>query len=510
MNEKHRRKRIYVLAAILAATTVFVVVLILQTGQADSSQALDADQIADANAAITVVPASYTWNSSPAILGWNQTTAFGNGMVYVLSTAPATRRENFPNGDIPKAIYTTTDGVEWSTHELGLAPISQIAAQGGLLYAVGTAPGANANSVDMAIGVSSDDGATFDSFNVPLGDHGADLATTDIVATADGVLATGSVRTWIDFWSVLPPGTLEGSVEPFVVENGIAVFPSDRMGAVYEACTHPDNAACRSVTDTNATFFATWEELGMDDPSPPGSDVIPTPSGTLTNRSLWSADGQAFEPIPYPFGSGSVDRLFRLGDGAAATVNDVDGMRLFTSDDARTWTEAQLRGAMLWVVEVGMVGDTVVVVAQDGNGSPVIYRADHPAGPYEIIPVLDELALEPNGGEGVWINSASVTDAGVAIGISANIGSGGPSPFGQILRRILPGSGGVAEEGGDFSQVYLLLVSTNLAEWSMTSGAEIGGNFADTWTFSPAGTLFGHVNAAENGIPVRRQVSTTP
>ena len=78
-----------------------------------------------------------------------------DGVTYALSTAPRRRRTPAQPG---QAIYSTKDGEHWTTADQGQPWISDLTEGNGVLYAIGTSPGAGANDVTYRVGTSNDGG----------------------------------------------------------------------------------------------------------------------------------------------------------------------------------------------------------------------------------------------------------------------------------------------------------------------------------------------------------------
>lgn len=499
-----RGRRRLVAVAVPAAAVLLVVAALALSRQAPG-QDVDVDAIAAGNARLT--EGSLEWTTGPATLGFVQPQQTeSDGVMYVLSTAPGARWEDFPMGNIPEAIYASTDGSRWESHPLGGTWVSSISAANGLLYAVGTAPGADADSVTMQVGVSENRGAEFQTTTLPLEARRPGHFLTQIMATPRGVLATGTHRVSTDPWALLPPEELEGGVEPVTADSGVAVFPIEKVEAAYRVCGGVDPAACEELIEQEATYFASWEQLGFDPEEVSGGEIV-------THVAYWSEDGSSFSEVPFPFPDGWFERSLTVGDSAVVSIGGPGGTQLFASDDARTWREVGPDRLVGGVAAMGEVGDEVVLVgASPDFRSIAFHRAPSLDGPWEEIDIEGML---PTAGEGeLWINSAAVGSGGVAVSIMAAMeGDAGSNPVTQLFDRLLDlggrevGDEQMIEEGA-MRTLEAILVSSDLTEWSLVSGPTNG--FVDSLMFAPDGTLLAHSSHVENGRPTRVQASATP
>lgn len=501
-HELKRRRRLLAVAMPAAAVVLVTAGVLALRPEAGGNRLAEADQVAAANAALSIGTATFDWDASPADLGWAMQQATGDGVMYALSTAPGVRWEQFPNGNLPEAIYASADGVNWTGHPVSSTWINSISAADGLLYAVGTAPGAEADSVTLQVGVSSDMGANFATTALPFERNGPGFTDTRVLANPVGVLALASHTVTTDPWSLLPPEELERG-EPLVLEDGMAVFPFEALGDAEAACYSGDPAECDAFVESRATFAATWEELGLDEEARFGEQI--------TRTAYVSADGSNYEEIEYPLPEGWIERSTNLGDTTVAIVSGPTGSSLVGSNDLRTWRPIAENVRSNWLLDVGMVGDEYVLVGVGGEGDrPVVYRSDDLFGSWTEVPVGDLLPRVDNQESFLWVNSAAVGSGGVAISIGGEFGSSGGSggnPVIDLIDRVLPGSAGERDEG-NFAQMSMLLVSQDLAEWNVATSQEMGG-MVESIQFSPQGDLIATVTGVENGQPQRWAAKAT-
>lgn len=493
-------RRVLMVAMPVAAAAVLVVGVMALRPDAGPTAADGADQVAAANAVLTVGSSSLDWEAAPATLGWSMQRADSDGIMYVLSTAPGVRWENFPNGNLPEAIYTSADGSNWVSHPLGGTWVSSIAANGGLLYAIGTAPGTQADSVTLQVGVSDNQGATFTTTALAPTNPANGFMDARIAATSTGVLALSSVTLNTDPFALLPPEAVAGDVMPINVDDGIAVFASEDLGGAEEACYSGDPDVCRGYVEDQASYFASWEELGIDPAlMESGQQVIRT--------AYWSADGSTFEETEYPLPEGWVERFFTLDDTAVVSINGMNGSTLLASSDLKTWEPIAQEVTMGWLLDLGMVDDEVVLVGGSVDGSePVVYRTDDLFGAWTEVDISALVPVADNVESFVWVNSAAVGSGGVAISIGGEFAGSGTNPIMDLIGRVLPINADQVDEPRS-QPVGMLLVSRDLAEWSVVSSSELGGT-VDSVMFGPTGNLI--ATLTDQNTMARMQVTATP
>jgi len=531
--ELKTRRRLLVVALPVAAAALVVVGVMALRPEAGGVEDNDADGVAAANAVLSISSAALDWESSPAQLGQLMQAAVStDGIMYALSTAPGVRWEQFPNGNLPEAVYASSDGVSWTSHPTTGNWINSIAASDGLLYAVGTAPGAEADSVNVQVGVSSDLGATFSTTALPFELGGRGWTDTRIVANSDAVLALATQTVSFDPWSLIPPEVLEGS-DLLVLQDRVAVFPLAVIEEANQTCFSDDVAACEAIIEAEATYTATWEELGVEVPevepeSITDTTVGPEPATTaigaggrvfrdegmffgdrVTNAAFISTGGSTFEEIEYPLPEGWIDRVVNLGGTSVVSVSGPAGASLLASNDLVSWQPIaqELQGS--WIMDIGQVGEVFVLVGVSPQGDkPVVYRADDLYGSWTEVPVGDLLPNVDNQESFLWVNSAAVGSGGVAISLGGEFSSARNNPIVDLIGRVLPGGPEDGDEGGRMEQASFVLVTRDLAEWSAATSAEMGG-FVETLQFTPQGDLLATVADFNNGQPQRWTAKAT-
>lgn len=282
-----------------------------------------------------------------------------DGVTYALSTAPgSTTTADAP----PQELYATRDGVTWTHASLGAKPwVAGLAESNGVLYAVGTGPGAQAGSVDYKLSTSSDGGSQWDDTAVPV----------EFTKLSAGVKATSSVRTlvargahstvvianqsyYVNVASVLGQTTNynETATGVQILDMGnckldkraaqAAANPAEKPGKAPVACT-PKVASTRP-----------WSDFGVTDPS------------TLhQERALVRPDGGTWQPVTVPVGADSTllgvtatSHGFLMSEQGSGAPTNVAVVKLLSSTDGRTWSP--LASAVPRFDQVAISGDRIV------------------------------------------------------------------------------------------------------------------------------------------------------
>lgn len=429
--ETIRRRRQMVMIGLPALLVVVGITGAMALSRTDDLGPADIDRVVAADAQLSVEIGSLDWEIQPATLGWSQQSVTDDEALYVLSTAPGTKWQ--PNmGEVPEAIYVSRHG-DWTANPIGGSWVNSIAASGGLLYAVGTAPGAAAETVTLQVGTSDDAGATFDVQQLPFSPAGGVTSNARIVATPGGVLATAET---------LPAG--------------------------------PDTTVAAEIEVTQAAF--------------------------------WSGDGHTWEEVGYPFGSGTVDRVFSVGDHALVTVWGPRGVEMLASDNGRDWRPVGDGVALEQIAAVGTTAGRLVVVGWPPEGSGVgVYSAPDMDGPWERISLDAELGRFIDADGMAWINSAAVGPGGVAI--SLTIEQTSQRTFTDMVQDLVGVQGGAINEAAQ--PAGLLLVSRDLITWSAVPTTDVA-PVIDSLLMAPDGTLIAHGTRFEGERPFRQQGSVKP
>lgn len=222
--EQIRRRRQAVMVGLPAIVIVAGVVGAMALPRLGDVDPTDLDRAVAAQAHLSVEIGDLDWDVRPATLGWARETVADGDFIYVLSTAPGTTWQ--PDmGEVPRAIYASDNGLDWTANPVGGAWVNSISAREGLLYAVGTAPGAEAGTITLQVGTSSDAGGTLETQQLPYLVSAETHVNARVVATGGGILATAESYgdpdvTYEAFWSEdgrswdqvdypFPPGSLD-------------------------------------------------------------------------------------------------------------------------------------------------------------------------------------------------------------------------------------------------------------------------------------------------------------
>jgi hypothetical protein len=507
--ETIRRRR----RAVMTAAPVVVVLLgavgVMASGLlSGDGPDVDVNQMVAAEANLSLSIGDLDWQVQPAALAWAEDRELGDGALYVLSTAPGAKWENFPNGNVPKALYVSEDGLDWTATLLGDWRPSDMAVSQGLLYLVGTGPGAKADTQDIELRVSSDGGSSFDkTLELDVGVAAGASLVPKVIATDEGVLAIATSRQFLDPLTLLPPDALEGRVQPMMIESGVAIFPDDALVDAHEACFTADPSKCEAVIEERATAFFTWEELGL-----PGGSIE---FGELVEHfTFWSSDGENFEPVDYPFPGGYIDRVASVDGTAVVTITDMGPTRILASEDALEWRPIAEGIDAGYVLAIGKTGGEIVMASQDINGTSLrVYRAPDLDGPWQQVPIdglLQELVESEGNMISLWPGGAVVTDSGVAISVVAE-GAGGNArnPIAKIFDPIFRRNQDRRMVEGEVQSQGILLVSKDLTAWKAVPTSQLG-DWIDLAATPDGSILAQGIQSAPDGRAIRVQAVATP
>jgi hypothetical protein len=299
-----------------------------------------------------------------------------DGVTYALSTAPGSKPS--PTGVDPQELYATRDGVTWTHVSLGADPwVADLTASNGVLYALGTGPGAQ-DALTYKLSTSSDGGTRWDGsplpidFRKPASSIPLRLTTSAHVARSDNttvVVANGvynpdfsrvadlkdaAVRTTATGVEVLDYNACTTAAAAATRAAGVA----GAAGIPGTACaprvvsTHPwsefgiaDPAALQQLRVLTRDGGGDWQTVAL--PSGPGTsvqDVAATSKGFVLVESVQSTDGQGAEQLlsstdghtwnPLPSAGPGVDSLSISGDRIIGV--DSQTSAIFVSNDAGT------------------------------------------------------------------------------------------------------------------------------------------------------------------------------
>lgn len=457
--------------------------------------------VAPVGAPLSIGSGDYEWETtpgaSPSALDAGPLTA--DGIMYVLSVAPGSRLDQFPNGDFPAAIYTSADGIGWRSRPVVGNWIDSIAASAGLVHGIGIVPGRTDGSLVVQVGTSVDDGATFSTTLLPFPRVDKGFADTRILANGTTVLALVTLTEAIDLMSVMPPGVEESGGYPLVLSDRIGVFPAEVIGDADLACftgaqeEWGRQPACLAHFETDAILVTTWEELGLVAPARAEGGGEFQLGEEVTRRAFISLDGAEYEEVDFPFLPAFLDRVFEVGDTVVVSLSGIGRTELLASGDLRSWEPIAHEVDVSWVMDVGVVGSEYVIIGGGLQGAePVVYRSDDLFGEWAQVGVGDLLPALNNPETPMWLTTAAVGRGGVAIGLGGQAVDPAGSPIADFIDRVIPGAGEDSETG----EIGLILMSRDLAAWTVASSAELGGSVEQVM-FAPDGTLVATVRGAE-------------
>lgn len=159
---------------------------------------------------------------------------------------------------------------------------------------------------------------------------------------------------------------------------------------------------------------------------------------------------------------------------------------------------------------MGQLGEDVVAVTQPSDGGLSVMRAPDLDGPWEEIPLGEQLGVNQNDNTFAWVSAASVGDQGVALNVSLEQARGGGSanPLTELTRRIFGGNQAV-DEGGGSANSGTVLFSEDLTNWSATDASGLSA-FIDSLYLTPHGSLVAHGQTTVEGRPQRMQFIAEP
>jgi hypothetical protein len=402
----------------------------------------------------------FEWRATDATVT-QQTAVFAgsDGVYYALGTAPGTRFEDYPDGDVPQALYRSTDGMTWQSSALGEKPwIADLSERDGVLYALGTAPGSRSD-VTPRFGVSSDGGATWNEGDLPTTAAPPAGATVELESSsvqsslavgAGAMVATVRTNYWFDLDALLTPEERAQNMFASVGDAGIEVqapIEPDRscLDNLRTEATAPAAAVEPTPEDLGAQCFVEppvvrtkpWSELGIS-----GMQDL------AVDEMFVSNDGESWHAVSSPFAAGDYVEVTATPDGFFAT-----GTRYSRDGSDPETTFARSTDGEVWepfttdvgsVSRAGVVGSSLVGVKEAlGRGAHVATSGD---------------------GGSTW----STTDLGALVTDGNTnevyVGAFDTGPLGVALTLSVPGAEGSAE---------FLLTSRDGTTWTVTPLSEI-------------------------------------
>ncbi len=388
----------------------------------------------------TVFQDDFEWIGGTPTVNFATDSDVDHEYFYALSTAPGTRWEMFPEGDVPEALYRSVDGQSWESMAFrdGFRP-SSFSVHDSTVYLVATAPGTRENSVVVQIDRTEDGGENWstDEHEIGLaeGPVSSFISSRAEVATGPvGVLIYGGIWTQVDNYSLVPGELLSGNRGVEETAAGIRVVDFAAMAMAEAACSAP----CDVYQEPGVVVFEkTWEELGFD------------PDGFRSNKLFFSKDGSSYIESESP-----VERVIAiasLDDGFVILGSEGEVWRTF---DGLSWEKSEVL-PISWITSIGSFDGGVLAVGDtrvDAGSTIVVWSPDGLTGWEEV----DLSVFGIGQSQRVWFSAVSI-ESGKMAGIY-----------------------GAQDSMGNFSgSPCNLLIGTSRADWSATSLAGLLGS--DGW-----------------------------
>jgi hypothetical protein len=368
-----------------ALVAVATVTCLAGVGVAVTQRDSGGRNVVDIAAASSTPPPALQFRVVDGEIGFATHFTSSDGVTYALSTAPGVAA----NPALPgQAIYSTRDGETWTTADQHQAWISDLAVGGGVLYAIGTAPG-EGNAVTYNIGTSDDGGQRWTIGHVPFTESTpnatVELSRSASVQVARSASATVALLTEQFFPNVdaLVAARTAGHENVSINQTDAGIEMLD-LGACAAAkagagadgspttISPPDvgqRLAVQGCDNPPSLGTITWSEMGLNS----AADLVRQQLLVSTNGTDWSpgtAPETGFVTDIQASGSG----FLLLADTRRALTGPVPGpqVTLMRSSDARSWTSVPVPG------DVGVqsiAGDRII--GTDGNG---IVRASADGG----------------------------------------------------------------------------------------------------------------------------------
>jgi hypothetical protein len=259
------------------------------------------------------------------------------GVTYAISTAPGAKGN--PNGVDPQELYSTSDGVKWSSTSLGEKPwVADLTESEGVLYALGTGPGAQAGTTDYKLSTSTDGGAQWDdssipvSFTPPKSDVPLQPSTSVHVARGDHTtVVMAKTSYWADVSKVLGKDVATHATDAGVEVYDMAACQAQRKVAASggtDPASVPPGACDKKVVATHP-----WSDFGISDPA-----------ALHQQKAVVKDDGGSWRTIDLPNASDtSVSDIAATSNGFVMVESTYGtgpaSAQIWTSGDGRSWSQ---------------------------------------------------------------------------------------------------------------------------------------------------------------------------
>lgn len=388
------------------------------------------------------------------------------GVTYAISTAPGSTGSNSVE---PQELYSTRDGVKWSSTSLGAAPwVTDLTESKGVLYALGTGPGAQ-GSTDYKLSTSTNGGANWDdsnipvSFTAPASDVPLQPSTSVHIARGDHTTVVMAKATYSpDFSKVLGP-----DVAARPTADGVDVYDMSGCKAqrklAASGVSDPVNAAGTCKQKVVASH--PWSDFGISDPA-----------ALHQQKALVRDDGGLWQTIDLPSATDTtVDDLAATSNGFVMVEKNwnttgLGSASIFTSTDGRSW--APLAGQVPAFDTVSISGDRIIGVDNEGSK---LYVSDDAGTTWIAVP--DLAGLIPGNDP---VEAFNTTAAAGPLGYAAVVRTGGADngagkPSGGATSNTLGTPNTEAPPSAEAVLAHtFLLHSSDGVSWKVTSLATIG------------------------------------
>jgi hypothetical protein len=458
-----------------------------------------------------------TWHVVDPTSALGATTALtSSAPLYALSTAPGVADPN----PVARVIYRSADGLDWSqtSGPSGLY-VSDLAANGSQLYAVGTGVAAaavgGANLPGIGAAWTSDGGHTWHTAQLPMDTAAISSGTTgdaaealSVASGAKGTVVVAALGAQLDLPRFLPPGV--------TAPNGWAVTAAGVDLLARSTATCPAGTAVPSGA-----------------PSPSGQvDVVPCmpPGGPAAMlKRLGSATVKGIPPAtvkeippatPSPLPQGTPSGVSRVGPSGVTQVGPdantpVTPEAAYGVSRSYTWTQLGVSAD----VERAVLGAPFAYYSADGTTFTAVTlpAPAEAAGPITVVADGDGFTLAASGASGpayvlrstdgrTWSTvgappgnsfTAAVGDlAGQVAMVSqdstgivlSTLGADGQWTNSQLDPSVLGGPGSIGLDGAAFGPLGVVVLASSSSGSATTSTVAFSSD-GTHWSAQPVGQL---------------------
>ena len=273
-----------------------------------------------------------------------------DGVTYALSTAPGAKPS--PNGDDPQELYATHDGVTWTHVSLGADPwVADLTASNGVLYALGTGPGAQ-DAMTYKLSTSSDGGAQWDGSSLPI-DFSKPASSIPLQLTTSAHVARSGNTTVVVANGAYNP---DFSSVPDLATAPLRMTTTGVAALDYSGCKTEGAIATTGRTSCEPKVGAThpWSEFGITDPAALQQlQVLVRDDG-----GDWKIVHLPSSPDTFVHDLTATTNGFVLVESVPSNGQSVE--RLLSSTDGQTWVPLPSAGADVETVAIS--GDRIIGV----------------------------------------------------------------------------------------------------------------------------------------------------